>query len=458
NVFEQLDLTGASVTTTIKDAASPTDPEVPGEEDTVTVTLTGPGSVTEGETTGSYTVTLSEPAPAGSIVTLSYSYTTASGEDIIETVQAVIGADGKTATFTITTKADQPFEGPESFTVSVSGITVGGNNVFEKLDLSGASVETTITDTNNPPTTTDLQASGNEDADSIAIPTLSGADIDGSVVSFTINSLPTNGTLMFNGVAVTVGQSILIANAADLTFVPNANWNGETSFTYSAVDNVGAVDQSPATVAIVVASVNDAPVAVNDVNSVDEDASVTATALTGVLENDSDIDGGTLTVTEIRTGTEAGTGNSGIVGSALTGTYGTLTLNANGSYTYIADQAAANALAEGQQVTETFTYTVSDGQGGFDTAELTITITGTNDSPVITNDSVTSGAVVEAGDLDNGTDVAGTPSATGQLNATDVDADATESWSVLDATNAYGTFSVDGTGKWTFTLDNNAAA
>ncbi len=62
---------------------------------------------------------------------------------------------------------------------------------------------------------------------------------------------------------------------------------------------------------------------------------------------DSDLDGDTLSVSAIRTGTEAGSGTSGTVGAALTGTYGTLTLNADGSYSYVADQAAADALAVG---------------------------------------------------------------------------------------------------------------
>ncbi|WP_429163967.1 hypothetical protein, partial [Aeromonas hydrophila] len=60
DVFEKLDLSKASVETTITDAASPTNPEVPGVEDTVTVTLSGPGSVVEGATTSAYTVTLSD--------------------------------------------------------------------------------------------------------------------------------------------------------------------------------------------------------------------------------------------------------------------------------------------------------------------------------------------------------------------------------------------------------------
>ncbi|MGL6336940.1 Ig-like domain-containing protein, partial [Aeromonas jandaei] len=112
---------------------------------------------------------------------------------------------------------------------------------------------------NEAPETVNKQASGQEDAVSIAIPTLSGSDIDGNVVSFTIKSLPANGILYLNGVAVTVDQSIAVADAGKLTFTPNANWNGNTSFNYAAVDNDGAVDASPATVTIKVDAVNDLP-------------------------------------------------------------------------------------------------------------------------------------------------------------------------------------------------------
>ncbi|MDC5819963.1 Ig-like domain-containing protein, partial [Vibrio europaeus] len=123
-----------------------TDEATPGTEDTVSVTLSGPDSIVEGETSSDYTVTLSDAAPAGTVITLSYSYTTASGDDIVETTQAVVGADGKTATFTIATVDDKLAEGSEAFTVSVSDVqTPSGDAVFEKLNLDNASKQTTIT-------------------------------------------------------------------------------------------------------------------------------------------------------------------------------------------------------------------------------------------------------------------------------------------------------------------------
>ncbi|MBE4548368.1 calcium-binding protein [Vibrio parahaemolyticus] len=144
-IFEALDVSNAFVDTTISDETDP------GPEDTVTVTMTGPANVVEGDTTTDYTVTLSDPAPVGSIVTLAYSYTTASGDDITETTQAIIGADGVTATFTIDTVDDVYAEGDEVFRVSVSGIVDGDSNpIFEALDVSNAFVDTTISDETDP--------------------------------------------------------------------------------------------------------------------------------------------------------------------------------------------------------------------------------------------------------------------------------------------------------------------
>ncbi|EJG1587830.1 TPA: calcium-binding protein, partial [Vibrio parahaemolyticus] len=144
-IFEALDVSNAFVDTTISDETDP------GPEDTVTVTMTGPANVVEGDTTTDYTVTLSDPAPVGSIVTLAYSYTTASGDDITETTQAIIGADGVTATFTIDTVDDVYAEGDEVFRVSVSGIVDSDSNpIFEALNLDNALVDTTISDETDP--------------------------------------------------------------------------------------------------------------------------------------------------------------------------------------------------------------------------------------------------------------------------------------------------------------------
>ena len=73
------------------------------------------------------------------------------------------------------------------------------------------------------------------------------------------------------------------------------------------------------------------------------------------------------------------------MGSALTGTYGQLTLNSNGSYSYAANQSAADALDAGDTVYDYFNYTVSDGTLT-DTAVIRIAILGINDDVTAVND------------------------------------------------------------------------
>ena len=74
-------------------------------------------------------------------------------------------------------------------------------------------------------------------------------------------------------------------------------------------------------------------------------------------------------------------------GTQIVGTYGTLTIGANGSYTYTADQTAADDLDANDPATDVFTYTLTDENSATATATLTITITGVNDTPVAVNDT-----------------------------------------------------------------------
>src|SRR5690606_32779351 len=114
------------------------------------------------------------------------------------------------------------------------------------------------------PVADDVSASGEEDADSIEV-TLSGSDIDAgdAVESFTLTSLPTNGTLYTDSTLTTaavIGTAYATSDGTlTLYFVPDADFNGEVSFTYTASD--GELDSAEATATITVDAVNDAPVA-----------------------------------------------------------------------------------------------------------------------------------------------------------------------------------------------------
>jgi hypothetical protein len=153
--FENVEVssTSNSVTTTIDDGNA--NEGEPGPDDIVTLSLIGPSSVVEGEDTASYTVTLSEAIPSveegGSdvVVTLSYSYTTASGDDITETADVTIAAGSASGTFTISTIDDALAEGAENFQVSITNGGIADSN-FENVEVSSTSnsVTTTIDDGN----------------------------------------------------------------------------------------------------------------------------------------------------------------------------------------------------------------------------------------------------------------------------------------------------------------------
>ena len=135
------------------------------------------------------------------------------------------------------------------------------------------------------------------------------------------------------------------------------------TFTYTVRDHSGG-DTDTAELVFTVTGINDEnPVAVDDTDSVNRDATIERAAGSSfdINADDTDADGDSLTITGISIGQTEGGGTSGTVGSALVGTYGTITLNSDGSYSYTADQDAANSLKRGDSAIDYFNYTVSDG-------------------------------------------------------------------------------------------------
>jgi VCBS repeat-containing protein len=130
------------------------------------------------------------------------------------------------------------------------------------------------------------------------------------------------------------------------------------------------------------------------------------------------------------------------------------------SYVYNPSATDFSFLAEGQSLTITYQVQVTDDQFQSGSKPLVITITGTNNAPVVvTATGQDVGAVSEAGNIDNGAVVASVATASGQLTASDVDAMASQNWSVVGVPSAtYGSFSLTPTGAWTYSLDNSLAA
>ncbi|MCP4997099.1 MAG: hypothetical protein GY934_25470, partial [Gammaproteobacteria bacterium] len=93
-------------------------------------------------------------------------------------------------------------------------------------------------------------------------------------------------------------------------------------------------------------------------------------------------------ITGVQAGDAAGAEIIGSVGGAgVTGTYGTLTIDANGDYNYVTN-ASVQALDTGDIVSDIFSYTLKDADGDYSTTTVTFTINGANDAPDILNESV----------------------------------------------------------------------
>ncbi len=256
-------------------------------------------------------------------------------------------------------------------------------------------------------------------------------------------------------------------------------------FTYTIDDGNGGTDQ--AEIVIVIEGRNDAPVATDDTATATEAGGINngtpGVDPTGnVLTNDTDVDGGeiaadlptypygeTREVNSVRTGTEAGTGTAGVIGTDLRGTYGWLHLNADGSYTYRVDNTLGTVQAlrgTANTLSENFSYTVVDASGAQDRATLVITIRGANDAPTANIDVA---SAVEAGGVNNATP--GT-NPTGNVLSNDLDPDGFgETLSVVGVGQAavsgtigtalaghYGSLTLNANGTYSYIVDNNNAA
>lgn len=189
-----------------------------------------------------------------------------------------------------------------------------------------------------------------------------------------------------------------------------------TSFTYKVSDGKGGYDTATATVAVV--GKNDAPVAVDDhFGPVSEDASNISIFGTGnriVERNDFDVDGDELTIAFVN-GDNPFIDDGGVrFGEAFEGSNGGMftvfgpggfvdfnaTFDGNGDFDY---------LKEGETATTSFEYTITDGNGGFDTATVSVTVEGKNDGPEAMNDvaKTEGGAPVTVDVLANDFDVEG---------------------------------------------------
>ena len=239
----------------------------------------------------------------------------------------------------------------------------------------------TITGTNDAPVAVADVASVTEDAALISGSVAANDyDVDGGAkLSYALNATVAGLTLNPDG-----SYSFDASNAAYQSLA--LGQTTQVVANYTTTDQFGATGSS--TLTITVTGTNDAPIAVADSATVNEDANIAGS----VAANDSDIDQGALL--------------SYALGAPVPG----LIFNADGSYSFNAANSAYQSLALGEVKTIVAAYTVTDGQGATSTSALTITVTGTNDTPVAIADSntviedavVTGSVAANDGDVDAG--------------------------------------------------------
>ena len=242
------------------------------------------------------------------------------------------------------------------------------------------------------------------------------------------------------------------------------------TFVYEIKDDAD-VNASTANLLITIIGANDAITAVNDTDSVNEGEAVTRgpTSEYSLDYDDTDIDGGntylTHQITAIRTGSSEGSGTAGTIGDPLSGTYGTLTVHADGSYTYQANNditVDGSRIVSGDSVTDTFNYTVSDTDGDTDIAVLTITINGTNEAPTATDDfntiSVGGSAISKTsgnGALSNDADMEGDTLTVNGIRTGDDGETGTTGTVGTSLTGTYGNLTLNSDGSYSYELDAN---
>ncbi|HBJ36396.1 MAG TPA: hypothetical protein DDZ51_16940 [Planctomycetaceae bacterium] len=313
----------------------------------------------------------------------------------VVTVAGIIDREDA-ASYNITIRATST---DTSFNTQVFTIAIGDINEFE----------VTI------PTDTDIVA--NEVHENAANGTTVG------IQAFASDADATNNTITYSLDDTAGGRFTIDPTTGVVTVADGSLLNFEDATSHQITVRAASIDGSTATTVMViqVIDVNENPVAVSDAATATEAGGVsnasTGTNPTGnVLDNDTDVDANdTKSVIGVGAGIQAFT--AGSVASAVNGMYGFITIADDGSYTYIVDNdnAAVQALASAADtLQDVFTYTMRDTAGLTSTTQVTITIEGANDSPIIS---------LGTGDSQSATLVESNAGLTthGTLSVTDVD-------------------------------------
>jgi len=239
-----------------------------GNAGTAVTATTNSSSVTFDKTAPTVALTSTAATPVNGLFTVTATFSeNVTGFDISDitvgngTASNFMAVNATTYTFDVTPAAD----GSVTVDVAASSATdsAGNNNI-------AATQLTRTADINDIPTLSDITKTGLEDTDITFAATdftdkFSDLEKD-SLSKIKITSLPDNGTLKLNGTAVTAAQEINAADLGKLTFTPNADFNGNVSFTWNGSDGK-TYAVAAAKVDLIISNVDEPPVDEPPVNS-----------------------------------------------------------------------------------------------------------------------------------------------------------------------------------------------
>ncbi|WP_316896623.1 VCBS domain-containing protein [Pseudodesulfovibrio indicus] len=232
-----------------------------------------------------------------------------------------------------------------------------------------------------------------------------------------------------NNVFKAITEPVVDSHGGKFTMDASGTWHYEVSNasvqsmgdddSYTSDFTVESEDGTTHTVTVTVNGVNDAPVATDDAGFAKEEGFYAdgfdahgnvINGILGVLGHDSDVEGDPLSVTHVDSNdVPANSENVAATGeTSIAGEYGILYIQSDGTYRYELNDNAENVqkLNLNDVKTDTFTYTITDDNGGYATAELVIHVNGSDDAPAAVDD-VKYNSIVEAGVDEAGDNIAG---------------------------------------------------
>ena len=340
------------------------------------------------------------------------------------TASTVTGSYGS---LTINTSGSWSYEADNSAKRAIqslgSGDTLTETLSIQSVDGTTQNIVITINGTNDAAVIsgTTTGSLNEEDASTLnATGSLTVTDTDSGEASFT---------------AATVTGSY-----GSLTINASGSWSYEADNSQSAIQSLGSGDTLTETLSIqsVDGTTQNIVITINSAN----DAAVISGTSTGAVTEEG---ASTLNATGTLTITDTDAGESLFTAATVTGSYGSLTINTSGSWSYEADnsQSAIQSLGSGDTLTETLSIQSADGT----TQNIVITINGINDAAVISG--TTTGSLNE--------EDASTLNATGSLTVTDTDS-GEASFTAATVTGSYGSLTIDASGSWSYEADNGQTA